>query len=169
MAFTLQNDHGTVADANAYIDRTFLIAYHADRGLTLEDTDALDFAIIKATDYLDARFNFIGRPLYTNQSTRWPRGNARDAHGCMVSGLPIEIKRATAEYANIALAQELNPTPTRSETGAAIAAKSEDVGPISESVRYAKASSFEMPKYPRADRMLIVRGLVVTNRQIRRG
>lgn len=32
MAFTLQDDSGTVDDANAYIDADFFLAYHADRG-----------------------------------------------------------------------------------------------------------------------------------------
>lgn len=171
MALTLQNDQGSVADANAYIDEAFLVAYHADRGLDLSanSTTDLEAAIVRATDYLDQRFTFVGEPIYGDYTTLWPRVNAYDIHNDLVSGIPIQIKRACAEYAVIALSAELNPTPDRDSTGAAIAAKTETVGPLTESVRFAKASSFELPKYPKADRMLIVRGLVVRNRQIRRG
>jgi len=171
MALTIQTDNGNVEDANAYVDAAYVIAHHADRGLDLSATPTVDLetAIVRATDYLDQRFTFVGVPLYTDQSTGWPRSNAKDCNGWLVQGIPLAVKKATAEYANIALSVELNPTPERDDTGQSVAAKSESVGPISESVRYAAASAFQMPKYPKADRLLVVKGLVVSNRQIRRG
>lgn len=171
MALTVQTDQGNVDGANAYVDAAYVIAYHADRGLDLSATATatLEAAIVRATDYLDQRFTFVGVPIYSDQSTGWPRSNAKDINGWLVSGIPLAVKQATAEYANIALSQELNPTPERDATGQLIAAKSEGVGPLEESIRYAAASAFKMPKYPKADRILIVKGLVVSNRQIRRG
>ena len=171
MALTVQTDQGNVDGANAYVDAAYVIAHHADRGLDLSATATatLEAAIVRATDYLDQRFTFVGVPIYTDQSTGWPRSNAKDCNGWLVSGIPLAVKQATAEYANIALSVELNPTPERDGTGQTVAAKSEGVGPLSESVRYAAAGQFKMPKYPKADRILVVKGLVVSNRQIRRG
>lgn len=171
MALIVQTDQGNVDGANAYVDAAYVIAYHADRGLDLSATATatLEAAIVRATDYLDQRFTFVGVPIYTDQSTGWPRSNAKDCNGWLVQGIPLAVKQATAEYTNIALASELSPTPERDDTGQTVAAKSEGVGPLTESVRYAAAGQFKMPKYPKADRILVVKGLVVSNRQIRRG
>ena len=162
MAFTLQNDSGGVAGANAYIDAAFFKDYHRDRG-TLEDgleTSAINQAIIRATDYLDARFNFIGERQNVNQTTEWPRINAYDRSDDYIDGIPDEVKEACAEYAAIAISQTLNPTPDRDATGRKVQSKSEAVGPISERTVYTSGAVFELPKYPIADRKLIARGLV---------
>lgn len=170
MALSVQNDSGSVADANAYIDADWFASYHAARGFTsTADTAAIEAAIVKATDYLDVRFNFIGSRGGTDQTTEWPRYNAMDIDRRLISGVPEAVKKATAEYAKIALDQILNPTPERNDYGATVLSISESVGPIEESVRFAKSGNFELPKYPIADRYLISRGLVLRNRQIRRG
>jgi len=172
MALILQNDSGSVSDANAYIDVAFFKAYHESRGFIASgpdvDTD-IDTAIVRATDYIDTRFNFIGYRAKYGQSTQWPRSNAVNRDRGLESDIPSAVKRATAEYAKIALEQVLNPNPDRDDSGAAVLSRSEAVGPLSESVRFAKAGMFEMPKYPLADRLLINAGLVIRNNQIRRG
>jgi len=170
MALILQNDSGSVSDANAYIDAAFFKAYHESRGFIASGSDAdIDTAIVRATDYIDTRFNFIGYRASHGQSTQWPRSNAINRDRGLESDIPSAVKRATAEYAKIALEQVLNPNPDRDGSGAAVLSRSEAVGPLSESVRFAKAGIFEMPKYPLADRLLINTGLVIRNNQIRRG
>jgi len=171
MAFTVQNNQGVVDNANAYVDSAYVVTYHADRGLDLSgvNTGDLEAAIVRATDYLDQRFTFVGTPIYSDQTTSWPRSGAKDSNGWLVSGIPLAVKQATAEYANIALSKDLSPAPERDPSGQVVAARSEKTGPIEESIRYASAGVFTMPKYPKADRILTVRGLVASNRQVRRG
>lgn len=166
MGLTVQDSNGSVAGANAYITVEEFKTYHTDRGNAFSSfTDPqIASAIIRATDYLDQRFNFVGKRLQgRNQSTEWPR--RYDA----INGIPGEVKEATAEYALRALSAALNPDPERGGTGAAIASKSESVGPISESVTYVSGSVFTMPKYPAADQRLIKAGLTRTGGTVLRG
>lgn len=169
MAFTVQNDQGNVVGANAYISEAFFVAYHADRGNTYTATSTeIEQAIIKATDYLDQRFTFIGEKPDQSQTTEWPRLDAEDRNDNLRTGVPQEIKEATAEYALIALTQELNPAPTRDDTGALVSQRTDTVGPITESRTYANAASFSQPDYPKGDNKLISTGLVVVGRVMRR-
>lgn len=174
MALVLQDNTGTVAGANAYLSVDAFKAYHDARGNSYgaaTDPD-IEKAIIKATDYLDQRFNFVGRTLAArDQTTAWPRTAAYDRDRNLVTGLPLEVIEATAEYALRALTAALNPDPERDASGAAILSKSEQVGPISESVTYAAggSTSFVMPKYPAADQRLLRSGLVRTGGTVLRG
>lgn len=173
MAFTVQDDTGLITGANAYISEAFADTYHSDRGNTAwaaEMSAAKQIAIVRATDYLDLRFRYVGERLYhTGQSTEWPRNDAYDVDDDQVLGIPPEIQEATAEYALVALSQSLVTNPDRDDTGRAVQAKTEKVGPISESVEYRAGAGFEMPKYPSADRKLFVRGLILQRGILRRG
>lgn len=172
MGLTVQDNNGSVAGANAYISVEEFKDYHEDRGTDTSDFDdeAIEKAIVRATDYLDQRFNFVGKRLQgRNQTTEWPRYDAWDRDDYAINGIPGEVKEATAEYALRALSAALNPDPERDGTGAAIASKSESVGPISESVTYVSGSVFTMPKYPAADQRLIKAGLTRTGGTVLRG
>lgn len=171
MALVLQDNTGTVAGANAYISVAAFKAYHDARGNAYPAGDAnIEFAIIKATDYLDQRFNFVGRKLAARtQETAWPRLNAYDCDRQLVNGIPPEVQEATAEYALRALSAVLNPDPTRDASGAVVQSKSEQVGPIAQSVTYVGGATFVMPKYPAADQRLIKAGLVRTGGNLIRG
>lgn len=173
MALVLQDSTGTVVGANAYLSAADFKAYHDARGnsyAAAADAD-IEKAIIKATDYLDGRFNFVGRALGARQqTTAWPREAAYDRDRNLVSGVPIEVIEATAEYALRALTATLNPDPERDASGAAVASKSEQVGPISESVTYVAGSTHViLPKYPAADQKMIKAGLVRTGGTVIRG
>jgi hypothetical protein len=80
MAFNVQNDDGTVVDANAYIDVATFKAYHDSRGndySAYSDT-LIQKAIVRATDFVDTRFTYKGVKLNTDpenapQFTQWPR------------------------------------------------------------------------------------------------
>lgn len=169
MAFLVQDDNGSVADANAYISVAFYRAYHADRGQAVTGTDEeIAQDIVKATQYLDTRFGFVGYVPDEDQTTQWPRVDARDSNDRYRHGIPREIKNATAEYARIARTATLNPTPSRDEYGQSIKSRSERAGPVSSSVTYAEGAVFKMPKYPVADQWLIASGLVERSGRIRR-
>lgn len=170
MALLVQDESGSVAGANAYIDAAFFNAYHDARGnsLTGFTTEQREQAIVRATDYLDQRFRFIGDRISVAQRTAWPRLSAEDSDGNWRHGVPNEIKEACAEYALIALTQTLNPTPTRDPTGVAVIAKSEKVGPLSEYTQYGDGGALSLPQFPVADSRLKSSGLVVSGRDLKR-
>jgi hypothetical protein len=171
MAFTVQDDLGSVVGANAYISYAFFQQYHADRAnsLTGHDQDACQAAIVKATTYVDGRFKFRGAKRTYEQTTQWPRYDAWNDDGRALTDLPVPLKNAVAEYAFRALTADLMADPDIDSTGQAVQSKTEQVGPISESITYVTGAAYRMPKYPVADRILISGGLVRSGREIVRG
>lgn len=173
MALLVQNDSGTVVGANAYVSVDEFKAYHDARGndySAAADDSAIEKAIVRATAYVDTRFTYTGlRMSGRDQDTQWPRTNAFDRDRYSVIGIPPEVKNACCEYALRSLTQDLNPDPTRDDTGALVAAKSETVGPITESTTYVSGAVFALPRYPAADQWLIRSGLVRTAGQVARG
>jgi hypothetical protein len=161
VALTVQNDAGSVADANSYLTEEELLAYHADRGNTLGTTVTTSQALIQATDYLDGRFNYKGLRLNgPTQATAWPRCQVYDKDGRGVYGIPKAVKEATAEYALRASRGTLNTDPDVSATGARIQSTSQKAGELEESVTYAQGGEFTLPEYPAADSKLRKAGLV---------
>lgn len=176
MTLIVQTDNGAEAGANAYIDVAWFKAYHDARGndyTAATDDPAIERAIIRATDYLDTRFKFVGRRRNgRDQTTEWPRTNAYDSGRNYVNDVPEEVKEATAEYALRAIAQTLVEDPTRDPSGRDVESRSESVGPIKEAVTYAQdgvGSAFSMPKYPLADRKLTKAGLTTSGGTVLRG
>lgn len=101
MAFTVQNDTGTQAGANAYITVAEFKAYHTDRGNSyagLSDT-VLEQRIVRATDYIDYSRTWRGDLLEEDQTTEFPRVDLYDRRNKLVEGVPQPIKDACAEYA----------------------------------------------------------------------
>lgn len=161
MAFTVQGDT-PIAGANAYVDVAAFRSYWNDRGVdTSTYTDAaVQVAIVKATQYLDLRFEYVGDRVDRLQDLEWPRQFAYNDHGDYQTGLPTAVKHATIEYAHRALSTALLADPTTDETGLVVKSKEEAVGPISQKVEYDVKGGFTLPDYPVADRILISRGLV---------
>lgn len=93
------NVYLTVADADAYAAANFLGA----------DTTAWDAAdeptkeagLRQAAQYIDARFRdrFPGLIQSTSQDLEWPRINACDRSGRVISGIPDAVKNASVELA----------------------------------------------------------------------
>lgn len=130
MAVNVQDDAGDVANANAYISVADFKAYHDDRGNSYGTDDAaIGVAIVRATDYIDTRFQFVGVKNSGTQTTQWPRIASAGTqlvetldndtfspfivvgvpptdpillvgpNGETITGIPQAIKNATAEYA----------------------------------------------------------------------
>jgi hypothetical protein len=171
MAFLVQNESGTIAGANAYVTVAEFRAYELDRGNDVRSygTTDVENAIVKATDYIDSRFRFVGERYKTTQRTAWPRLDAYDRDDLLRSGIPQEVKDACCDYAYLALTgTDLDPVPTRDATGRVVSSKSSTVGPISDSVTYANGATYSEPQYPIADRKLRASGLTVSGATIRR-
>lgn len=162
MAFVVQGDV-PIASANAYVDAAYFSAYHADRGTDVSSYTTADvqFAIVRASQYLDVRFEYIGERVSSNQELEWPRQFAYDDRGNSVVGVPIAVKYAICEYALRALTVALLADPIQAdESGRPVKVREEAVGPIVEKIEYERGATYSMPDYPMADRLLVSRGLV---------
>lgn len=160
MAFTQQNDDGTVDNANAYTDPATVRAYWADRGVDLSaSTDAqLQAAIVKATTYLDARYKFVGYQMRRLQGTQWPRGGLtttpwpNDSGYSFLRGLPPALIAATCMLTTRALTKDLMPDPTYDASGQKVTEETKKVGPIEVSKKYAESYGAGLasstPQYP---------------------
>jgi hypothetical protein len=162
MAFTPQDDTGSVTGANAYGSVALFKVYHTDRGNDYSSyTDQeIEQAIVNAADYLDYRWCFVGIRLTQDQETEWPRRDAEDSQGYVHTGIPRAVLEATYEYAFIDLGSPLDPSPSRDDRGRSVVEKVEKVGPLLETTKYENADTYSPPEYPVADRKL--RQLVVS-------
>lgn len=143
------NSYASVAEWKAYwTDRAFDFSAYTDPNIQA--------ALIKATDYIDTNFRnrFIGYILVETQALAWPRALAYI--GCVVqTGVPINLKRATYEYAKRALTTILLPDPADTDaTGQLIAATEKTVGPITIKNSYASVGALSFHSYPAADKWL---------------
>lgn len=160
MAIIVESGSGD-SGANAYISAVDVTTHHDDRGNTAWSdftTADQESAIIRASDYVDKRFGirFVGLRKIKNQGLEWPRLDAFDLDGYLLSGpdaLPRQLLKATAEYAlRAALYQTLAPDapfpvpkqdltdaaavrPDQEETGQLTRVR-EKVGPLEEEKWY---------------------------------
>ena len=163
MTFKPQDADGTVDGANSYATVAEVRAYWADRGVDLaSSTDAqVQVAAVKATDYLDARYRWVGWQRRRLQGTQWPRGGVTS----FLRGLPPSLVSATCSLAQRALSgKELLPDPTRDASGQAATEVLKEVGPIKVQTKFASAVqgslSTSTPQFPEVTLMLQAAGLV---------
>lgn len=189
MAITLriQNDSGTIADANSYIDVDWFLSYCEENGydaaaefgkpdtsvppVMVIDEEVVKVHLIRGKNYMDTAMNYKGEPSARDGSSAFPRYDLTDRAGSIVSGIALPMKKAQAEYAWLSktLPEGLNPTPSRDASGARITQISERVGPISESKSFANGGSYSKPEYPVADGILKAAGYAMSGGQIIRG
>ena len=163
MGLITQNNTGTQAFANGYIDVAYADAYFT--ALNKPDGDWVDLddevkeaAIISATSHIDNSNmgRFKGNRLTEAQNTQFPRVGLLDFDGYLVTGIPELLMRATAEYAIRASVEALTPDPTYEDSGFPIKQKKEKVGPIEESTTYQDNvfAPVVLRAYPEADMLL---------------
>ena len=157
MDIILQNDSGTIIDANSYTDVSFIDNYHALRG-NIDWSNATEankeIATIKAWQYIDTSFSFIGYEKTDLQNTEFPRLGLYTSRQVEITDLPIKLKQAQAEYALIALSSNFtqNETPT---SGYTIKSESNKVDVLSESIEYDTSKGIKTQfSYPTADNLL---------------
>jgi hypothetical protein len=163
MAFTAEDGTG-VAGANAYATVAKADAYFVERGIAawaaLSNT-AKEQSLVKATDYMESRFTFIGTRLTTTQALHWPILEILDSYGLaplLDGNLPVNLKKACYEYALRASTTILAPDPVLDASGASTVTTRTVVGPIE--IHKTVSDEPELLRdYPAADMML--KGLVV--------
>lgn len=144
-----------VIGTDAYIDLVFADDYwitdRNDATWQAASVAERERAILEATQYLDASYDWIGtHPGDQAQVLGWPRLNAVDHEGRAIEGIPLKVQEATAELALEALAGRLLASDER---GGDI--KREKVGGLE--VEYLERAPGTRG-YPFVDRLL--RGLV---------
>jgi len=85
----------------------------------------------------------------------FPRSGLYTTDGAEVIGVPLKVRKATAEYAVRALAATLSPDPTWDARFQAVASYKTKVGPIEEETHYGAGGAISaMKPYPAADALL---------------
>lgn len=168
MAFVVETGTG-LTDSNAYMSVAAFKSYHDDRGNSYASySDPLiEKAIVRASDYIDTRFTFIGYRRNVTQSMEWPRYSAFYYDGRMANGVPVEVAEACAEYAFRSLSAPLAPDPVADASGRMLGVESKQVGPISVSKSFSRSGAFTTFKpYPIVDERL--RQLLITGQTVLR-
>jgi hypothetical protein len=131
MAFLVEDGTG-LAGATSYTTLIFADSYHADRGNGAWSGAASvkQRALIKATDYLERRYEWRGLRATETQALKWPRVAVLDMELTPVASdsVPAEIQKAVAELALLALTEDLEPVGGGTT---AVTSRSKRAGPFS--------------------------------------
>lgn len=124
-------ENGTiVANANSYIDISYLTAFASARGLSIPTVDATkeQFAI-QAMDYLES-IRYGGDKVSSTQSLQWPRKNAFvDCVAFAENAIPEQLKLAQCQLiVSLNAGILLWPKPVTSTNEGAVIQKT--VGPL---------------------------------------
>lgn len=156
--FVVEDGTG-LPNAVAYVSVDWVDNYFMLRGAkqwTESDMEDKQYAIVAATDYLDASYEFPGRKLKGDQALEWPRENAHDKYGTVLEGVPGQIKKATAELAIRALTDVL--LPDLDSQGRVTEERVEGVVTI----KYGGDGAYPMKSFPYIDRFLLAFGVAVS-------
>ena len=177
-------DGSAFTDSNSYITVAFADTHHADRNNTIwiDDIDPTEkqAVLIRATDYIDKRFGrkFRGERKTRGQALEWPRTSAFDDDGFIFPDLPLQLQKATAEYAlrafnvGVLSPDPLSPNPAQSMESPAVARstdvikgnvarKREKVGVLEEETWYASDNSTNLGASSKNVQSSIVNDLVI--------
>ena len=154
-------DMAAMAGANAYMTVAEFQAYHSDRGnvgAVEASTEEIQAAIIRATDYIDTEWDFLGlRTFSPDQTLDWPRsGVFTEPELDMVDdqGVPELVKRACAELALAALSYDLDPNAPPID-GQLTTSTSQRAGDLAISTGFASELAQKgSPVWKRADKIL---------------
>ena len=169
MAFIVQTPDSPISTATAYIDVAAFKAYHDDRGndySSSQDTD-IEEAIVRATDYIDARWTFAGYRDDADQSTECPRSGVKDSKtGFWLNGYPPELEEACAEYAFSACSGSLYPSPNVDATGKAVKKTRKKAAVLEQETEYFNASQAQTwTAFPVADGKMVRTRLLMSRRR----
>lgn len=132
--------------ADSYVSvaafRTYMADFHGSPESGYSDAD-MERALRRATQFVDAHFDFAGARSKSTQRREFPRAGLTDASGFEVAGVPRRIVEATCELAYRALSEDLMPdieraNKVRSETIGSISTTYADDAPESKLFRVAE-------------------------------
>jgi len=131
--FIVEDGTGLV-NANSYCSVEEFRQYWTDRGVdySAKTDEEIEQNLVKATQYIDKNFKYIGVRPTRNQALNWPRWYAYSEEGYVYSGVPNDIVSATCEAGALAIAGTSFFATT--ETG--VSEKTENVGPVQTTYKY---------------------------------
>jgi hypothetical protein len=151
-------------DAQAYTDVDFADAYFIARGITTwtGDDEKKEAALISGTEYIDIRWGSSLKgslEFPETQALLFPRTGVVDGQGRELIGIPDILKRATCEYAIVALTKSLLNSSIADNSGKVVIEESSETGPIKNSTRYQLTGSASgavevNTNYPKADSLM---------------
>lgn len=119
-----------LSDATSYVDIVYADSYFSARGIkeweVLADEEK-ETALVRATDFIDATFEWYGKRLTEEQGLMFPRSNLFTYDGYEVKGIPNCLKMAVCE-ASLISSKGTELFLTMSENGAVT---SERIGDLS--------------------------------------
>ncbi len=157
-------DGTCVANANSYVDLATAVQYQTDRNrtawLSLTE-DEQKASLIRATQYVDALYNWKGRRKFESQCLSFPRVEIINSDGFEVNGIPSALKKAVLEASFYGYKAELFTVRT-DEAGALKRDKKKVDGAVEVEQEYFSASeTFNdyISKYAALD--FILKGLYI--------
>jgi hypothetical protein len=104
MALIVQDDDGSIDNADSLVSVAEFEAYFTKRGkdytnATLCPDATKEAALIRATDYLNYKYNWQGEKKSATQGTCFPRYYIYDLDGNIIDGIPIQVKQDCYELA----------------------------------------------------------------------
>mgnify|MGYP003647616011 CR=1 FL=1 len=152
-------DYGTatVVNPNASLG---ILSFVGVQGLvTANDLGIAGNDLATTTTGTAATFNFAvttgGDNDSRSQGLSFPRAYLVDRDGQQVVGVPKKLKASLFEYANRAIAADLNPDPEFNDSGRVVKKEKSKVGPIEEEFEYEDNGQLTIRVYPAADAFLI--------------
>jgi len=155
MAFVVEDGTG-LSDATSYVSLAWADAYFIDRGNTTWSgaTDSeKEISLIKATDYVDATYSFVGIKGSSAQALEWPRDEAYDKYLEHLTDIPTLLLKAATELAVRALSADLMEDSDFSGR-----VKRERVDGAVE-VEYANDGAMQQKVYTYIDKLLVGSGI----------
>ena len=107
-------DSNIIADANSYVTLEEFTTYADEHGFDISSytEDEIIVALIKAQEFLDDRFSYIGFPEqdYLAQNTEFPRSHIYTYRSSrFIRGLPREVVQAQHELSLIHISEPTRP------------------------------------------------------------
>jgi hypothetical protein len=119
-------------------------------------TSGNDTALSESGTQTSVTVAFVNGTENAPQAMEFPRTGLYDQDGKLVVGIPLNLKKAASEYAIRQHSAELFLDPSVDESGRAIVAKKEKVGPIEEATEFTEGAALDylVKPYPAADKLL---------------
>lgn len=171
--FEVQDPDNPTSTSNAYISVQYFKDYCDGRGYdysALNDTE-IEQAIVRATDFMDARWTYEGHRYDDDQSTEVPRGNVWDEHGLYLDGFPDPFEDACCEYTKIDAIDGLDLMPnnvTNTAPGQLTYERKRVEGAVEREFHYHPNKGYgssSYPSWPIPDRMMKHTGLLGSTRR----
>lgn len=161
---TIAEDGTGLSTATTYCDADFAGVYLQSQGGWASWNNATEqqrnVALMRATQWLDSNYGirFVGYKAESDQPLEFPRALAFDRYGNPITGVPLNLKRATTEIARRYL-EDATQFDADVGAGSNVTQDAIAVGPISISKSYAGGKDVAK-RFPVVDRLLTVAGLI---------